>query len=184
MERSTGDSRIVSRWLLLSLMVLLLDQTSKQFAEALLNPYEPVPLLPYFDLTLMYNKGAAFSFLSDQGGWQRWFFVVLALVVIGVLGVWLGRLKREDRWVAFSLSLIIGGALGNVTDRILFGQVIDFVDIYYLSESCLPGFASMAGACHWPAFNIADSAIFVGVAVMLLDAFFPRLTRGATADNS
>jgi signal peptidase II len=167
----------MSRWLLLSLMVLLLDQTTKQFAEVLLNPYEPVPFLPYFDLTLMYNKGAAFSFLSDQGGWQRWFFVVLALVVTGVLMVWLRRLKPQEKWVALSLALIIGGAVGNVIDRILYGQVIDFIDVYYYGETCLPGFAGVAGACHWPAFNIADSAIFLGVVVMLVDAFFPGLTR-------
>ncbi len=162
----------MSRWLFLSLIVILTDQATKQFAEAMLIPYQAVTVLPFFDLTLMYNKGAAFSFLSDQGGWQRWFFVMIALLVTAVLIGWLRRLKAQEKWVAISLSLIIGGAIGNVIDRILFGQVIDFVDMYYTAESCLPGFARLANECHWPAFNVADSAIFVGVAIMLIDAFF------------
>jgi len=97
---------------------------------------------------------------------------VLALLVTAVLIVWLGRLKAQEKWVALSLSLIIGGAVGNVIDRILFGQVIDFLDLYYTAESCLPGFARLANTCHWPAFNLADSVIVAGVAVMLIDAFF------------
>ncbi|MGD8590110.1 MAG: signal peptidase II [Chromatiales bacterium] len=159
------------RWLWLSLGVILLDQLTKQLAEAMLTAYQAVAVLPYFDLTLMYNRGAAFSFLSDHSGWQRWFLVILALGVSVVLGVWLKRLQANEKWVALALALIIGGALGNVIDRILFGQVIDFIDLYYLAEACLPGFSQVGGECHWPAFNLADSAIFIGVAVMLLDAF-------------
>ena len=172
----------MSRWLFLSLMVVLLDQTSKQFAEALLTAYQSVQLLPYFNLTLMYNKGAAFSFLSDQGGWQRWFFILLALVVTAVLIGWLRRLKTQEKWTALALSLIIGGALGNVIDRILFGQVIDFIDLYYRAGSCLPFFAQVRGTCHWPAFNLADSAITLGVVIMLFEAFF--LSRGGQDDRS
>ncbi|MEN8178832.1 MAG: signal peptidase II [Pseudomonadota bacterium] len=157
----------MSRWLFLSFMVILLDQATKQFAEAMLTAYQPVYVLPFFDLTLMYNKGAAFSFLSDQGGWQRWFFVVLALMVTAVLIGWLRRLKAEEKWVALSLSLIIGGAVGNVIDRVLFGQVIDFVHLHYQQH-------------YWPAFNLADSAISVGVAVMLIDAFFLSSKRETT----
>ena len=168
----------MSRWLLLSFMVILADQATKQFAEALLIAYQAVNVLPFFDLTLMYNKGAAFSFLSDQSGWQRWFFVVLALLVTLVLIGWLRRLKPQEKWVALSLSLIIGGAIGNVIDRILFGQVIDFIDIYYTAESCLPGFSRLANTCHWPAFNLADSAIVVGVTIMLIDAFVLAPRRG------
>ena len=148
----------MSRWLFLSFMVILLDQATKQFAEAMLTAYEPLTLLPFFDLTLMYNKGAAFSFLSDQSGWQRWFFVLLALIVTAVLIGWLRRLKPQERWVALALSLIIGGALGNAIDRLLFGQVIDFIHIHYQQY-------------YWPAFNVADSAITIGVVVMLFDAF-------------
>jgi signal peptidase II len=148
----------MSRWLLLSLMVILLDQATKQFAEAMLTAYQAVYVLPFFDFTLMYNTGAAFSILSDQGGWQRWFFVVLALIVTAVLIGWLRRLKPAEKWVAVALSLIIGGAVGNVIDRILFGQVIDFIHLHYQQY-------------YWPAFNVADSAIFIGVAIMLFDAF-------------
>jgi signal peptidase II len=149
------------RWLFLSFIVILLDQSSKQFAEAMLTAYEPVFVLPFFDLTLMYNKGAAFSFLSDQGGWQRWFFVALAVGVTLALVLWLRRLKPEEKWVALSLSLIIGGAVGNLIDRLLFGQVIDFISWHYQEY-------------YWPAFNLADSAIFIGVVVMLYEAFFIR----------
>jgi signal peptidase II len=168
----------MQRWLWLSLAVILLDQTTKQLAEAQLSAYQAFRVLPFFDLTLMYNKGAAFSFLSAQGGWQRWFFVVLALSVCAVLVVWLRRLRKEEKWVALSLALIIGGAVGNVIDRILFGKVIDFIDLYYLAADCLPGFARLGNECHWPAFNVADSAISIGVAVMLLDAFVLTPRRG------
>ena len=145
------------RWLWLSLLVILLDQGTKQLAEAMLNFAQPVTVLPFFDLTLLYNKGAAFSFLSDQSGWQRWFFIVLALVVSLVMLIWLARLKRHEVWQAVALGLIIGGALGNLIDRILFGHVIDFIHLHYAGH-------------YWPAFNVADSAISVGVAIMLLDA--------------
>ncbi|MCG7898351.1 MAG: signal peptidase II [Candidatus Thiodiazotropha lotti] len=144
-------------WLWLSFVVILLDQLTKQLADRMLTLYEPVYVLPIFDLTLLYNKGAAFSFLSDQGGWQRWFFTVLAIVVTTVLTVWLWRLKQQEKWVAVSLSLIIGGAIGNVIDRILFGHVIDFLHFHYQQH-------------YWPAFNIADSAITLGVGIMLYDA--------------
>ncbi len=145
-------------WLWLSLFILAADQISKQLAESAIQLYERVALLPHLNLTLAYNRGAAFSFLSDQGGWQRWFFSVLAMVVTLVLVVWLRQLDRANRWTAISLSLIIGGAVGNLVDRLLFGHVIDFIDFYY-------------GQWHWPAFNVADSAITVGVVMMLADAF-------------
>ncbi|MET0069764.1 MAG: signal peptidase II [Candidatus Thiodiazotropha sp.] len=147
----------MTHWLWLSLLVIVLDQASKQLAESALTLYESVRVLPFFDLTLLYNKGAAFSFLSDQGGWQRWFFIVLAIVVCIVLVGWLWRLKREEQWVAVALSLIIGGAIGNVIDRILFGQVIDFLHFHYQQH-------------YFPAFNVADSAITIGVIIMLYDA--------------
>ncbi|MEW8690671.1 MAG: signal peptidase II [Candidatus Thiodiazotropha endolucinida] len=147
----------MTHWLWLSLLVIVLDQVSKQVAESALTLYESVRVLPFFDLTLLYNKGAAFSFLSDQGGWQRWFFIVLAIGVTIVLIGWLWRLKRDEQWVAVALSLIIGGAIGNVIDRILFGQVIDFLHFHYQQH-------------YFPAFNVADSAITVGVIIMLYDA--------------
>ncbi len=147
----------MTRWLWLSLLIIVLDQLTKQLVEQSLSLYEVIPLLPSLNLTLAYNEGAAFSFLSDQGGWQRWFFSGLALVVSLVLVGWLAKL-REDRLLAITLALIIGGAVGNLIDRVLWGHVIDFIDVY-------------ARQWHWPAFNVADSAICVGVVLMFLDAF-------------
>ncbi|MEJ2423677.1 MAG: signal peptidase II [Candidatus Thiodiazotropha sp.] len=145
------------RWLWLSLLVILLDQSSKQLVESMLTLYESVRVAPFFDLTLLYNKGAAFSFLSDQSGWQRWFFVALASGVSLGLTVWLYRLSAAEKWVAVAVSLIIGGAIGNVIDRVLFGQVIDFLH-FHIDQH------------YWPAFNIADSAITLGVGLMIFDA--------------
>ena len=152
------------RWLWLSVVVIALDQLSKQLVEATFMLYETLPLLPFFNLTLAYNEGAAFSFLSDQGGWQRWLFSGLALVVTTVLVVWLARL-RSERLLAVSLSLVIGGAVGNLIDRVLFGHVIDFLDLYY-------------GQWHWPVFNIADAAITLGVVLMFLDALLEQKAKG------
>ncbi len=148
------------RWLWLSLVIVALDQVSKQLVESSLMVYETIPLLPFFNLTLAYNEGAAFSFLSDQGGWQRWFFALVAVVVVIVLVVWLSRLKHE-RLLAVSLSLVIGGALGNLLDRLFIGHVIDFLDFFYHSY-------------HWPAFNVADIAITLGVVLMFVEALVGR----------
>jgi signal peptidase II len=126
------------------------------------------------NLFLAHNPGAAFSFLSEAGGWQRWFFTVLALLVSAGLVVWLRRLQSHERWMAVGLAFILGGALGNVIDRILFGYVIDFIQFYYHGQSCLPGFSPLRigqdTQCIWPSFNLADSAISVGVAFLILDA--------------
>lgn len=160
----------MQRWLWLSLFVLALDQVTKQVAESSLLVFERLPLLPFLNLTLAYNEGAAFSILSDQGGWQRWFFIILGMSVILFLIHWLRRLGRGELHIAIALSLIIGGALGNVLDRLLFGHVIDFIDFYYADW-------------HWPAFNLADSAIFVGVFLILLDAFLPRNDAGENPEK-
>ena len=146
------------KWLWLSLAVVVLDQATKLWAGAALAPARPVEVLPFLNLTLLHNTGAAFSFLSDAAGWQRWFFVVVALVVTGVLVLWLRRLRAQERWLAGALALVIGGAIGNLWDRVAYGHVIDFIDLH-------------AAGWHWPAFNIADSAITVGVVVILLDGF-------------
>ena len=154
------------RWLGLSGVVVVVDQLTKVWAEAKLAPWSPVPVLPHLDLRLAYNRGAAFSFLSDAGGWQRWVLSALALVVSLVLGFWLARLHAGQRLLAAALSLIIGGAAGNLIDRALRGEVVDFIDVYYDAR------------WHWPAFNVADSAITVGVGLLLLDAFMEwRRTR-------
>jgi signal peptidase II len=145
------------KWLWLSAGVIALDQITKALASAQLVLHEPVAVLPTVNLTLMHNSGAAFSFLSQAGGWQRWFFVAVAVGVSLALGWWLQQLQRGQRWLAVSLALVLGGALGNVWDRIVLGYVVDFVDLYY-------------GDWHWPAFNVADSAITVGAIMLLLDA--------------
>ncbi len=152
------------RWLWLSALIVVLDQGSKQLASAYLELGQPVPVVPYFYLTLLHNTGAAFSFLSSAGGWQRWFFAVLALVVSAVLVVWLARLPRDSRWLALALALVLGGALGNVVDRVVLGYVVDFIQVY------LP-FLPWRIFNPWPAFNVADSAISVGAVMLVIDTF-------------
>jgi len=149
----------VARWLWLSLLVVVADQVTKAWVSGALRPYELVPVIDgFFNLTLAFNTGAAFSFLAQGGGWQRWLLSGLAVVVAIVLVVWLTRLDRSERWTAASLSLVIGGAVGNLLDRLRLGHVVDFLDFYL-------------GSWHWPAFNVADSAITVGVAILLLASF-------------
>lgn len=162
-------------WLAIAVLVVVADQASKRLAADLLQLQEPVAVLPFFNLTLAHNTGAAFSFLADSAGWQRWFFVALALVVSAVIVRWLQRLDPGERWNGVALSLILGGALGNAADRIFFGHVVDFIDVYYTAGACLPLFAPVSIGyglqCHWPAFNLADSAISVGAVMMVLDVF-------------
>ncbi len=149
------------KYLWISVLVIVFDQATKHIASSQLDYAVPVSVIPMFNFMLLHNTGAAFSFLSDAGGWQRWFFVVLALAISVVLFVWLLRLKPHEKWIALSLALILGGALGNVIDRSLYGYVIDFLDVYYDSW-------------HWPAFNIADSAITVGAVVLILEGLFKK----------
>jgi signal peptidase II len=145
-------------WLLLALLLVLADQWTKGLAVAGLVEGRPQVLLPVLNLSLHYNSGAAFSFLKDAGGWQRWVFTAIALGVSVVLCVWLSRLKREEWLLACSLSFILGGALGNLWDRVTLGQVVDFISVHY-------------GAWYFPTFNLADSAISVGAGLMILDTF-------------
>jgi len=163
-------------WLWLTGVVVALDQISKQFAEARLELYVPHNFIDnWFNFTLMYNKGIAFSFLSDAGGWQRWFFMALSTGISIFIFVWLKKVANENRLLACGLALILGGAIGNLIDRTLFGQVIDFLQFYYMADSCLPGFSTVSygqvTACYWPTFNIADSAIFIGAACLIIDIF-------------
>ena len=157
------------KWLWLSGLVIALDQSSKWLAERLLVLGQPVPMLPSFNLTLLYNTGAAFSFLAQAGGWQRWFFLLLSLAISIVLVTWIGRLQRGQTLLAVALSLILGGAVGNLIDRLAHGHVIDFIDIYY-------------NHWHWPAFNVADLAITVGAILLVLDNLYstPRRTAQST----
>ena len=144
---------------LISLAVVIFDQLSKWIAERYLLLHHPVPVMPSFNWTLMYNEGAAFSFLSDAGGWQRWFLSALSLVISAIFVVWIYRLKNKQPGLSIALSLILGGAIGNLIDRIATGRVVDFIQWYYADY-------------YWPAFNIADSAICVGAVLLLISSFF------------
>jgi len=147
----------VLKWLWLTGLVLVFDQIGKWLAVSHLQYGEPLPLVPMLAFTLAHNYGAAFSFLNDASGWQRWFFAGLAAIVSVALLVWLRRLGQHEQRTALALALILGGAIGNLVDRLLYGYVIDFIDVYY-------------GDWHFPVFNIADSAISIGAALLLLDA--------------
>ena len=147
-------------WLVLSLLVLVIDQVSKAHFEGTLEMFQQIVVIPdYFSWTLAYNTGAAFSFLADSGGWQRWLFALIAVVVSAVLVVWLKRLGRNDTWLAIALALVLGGALGNLYDRIALGHVIDFILVHWQNRY------------YFPAFNFADSAICVGAVMLALDMF-------------
>lgn len=145
-------------WLALVAVVVFLDLWTKSLATAGLDYGVPVEILPIFNLTLQHNSGAAFSFLSDAGGWQRWFFSAIAVVVGLFILAWLLRLQSGQKNLACSLSLILGGAIGNLWDRVELGYVVDFISVHYQSW-------------YFPAFNIADSAITIGAVLMLLDMF-------------
>ena len=147
----------LARWLALALLVLVLDQISKAWVLANFRLMDRQIVTSFFNLVLVFNPGASFSFLADAGGWQKWFFVALALGI----SLWLLSLLKKhahERLMPAALSLILGGAIGNVVDRLRFDAVVDFLDFH------LAGY-------HWPAFNVADSAIFVGVALMLWHQF-------------
>ncbi len=148
-------------WIWLSVLVVVLDQATKYLAETLLVMHQPVPIWSWFNLMLTYNTGAAFSFLADAGGWQRWFFLGLGCAVSIGLVVWLMRLKPGEKGLAVALALILGGAIGNLIDRAWLGQVIDFIQLYY-------------DRWYWPAFNIADSAITVGAILLVVDSLWPQ----------
>ncbi|GMQ83511.1 MAG: signal peptidase II [Gammaproteobacteria bacterium] len=151
----------MGKWLGLSVLVIVVDQFTKYLAEAGLVYAEPLAVLPSFNLTLLYNRGAAFSFLSDAAGWQRWFFVTISLAASVFLVLWLRKLGPQQRLLALALALVLGGAVGNLVDRLLLGHVIDFIQVYYRDF-------------YWPAFNVADSAITVGTVLLVWDALFVK----------
>ena len=157
-------------WLALSGLVLSLDAWTKALALRHLDLHQPVPGIDgLLNWTLVYNPGAAFSFLSDASGWQRWFFAAFALVMTIALVIWLVRLAKHEGVTATALALVIGGAIGNLIDRVLTGRVVDFIDFY-------------VGTWHWPAFNVADSAITLGVILLLVTSFREELSKKAPAD--
>ncbi|GAB2494262.1 signal peptidase II [Arenimonas alkanexedens] len=149
-------------WLGLSAVLVLVDQFTKWLAVTRLEYLQPVPVIDgFWNWTLVHNYGAAFSFLSDAGGWQRWFFTALAFAISGVLVAWLARTPRSDWRTALPFALVIAGAIGNVIDRVRYGYVVDFVD-WYLGFTELP---------HWPAFNVADACIVGGAIGLVLFSF-------------
>jgi signal peptidase II len=141
------------RYFAIATIILLLDQLSKWSALSNLQMGVPEYVLPFMNWLLLFNPGAAFSFLAQSSGWQRWFFTILGLAAC-IYIVWLLRKNQNDKLLCVALSLILGGALGNVLDRIRFGAVVDFIDLHYANW-------------HWPAFNIADSAICIGAALII-----------------
>jgi len=142
-------------WLGIALAVIVLDQLTKAMIVAAFRLGDARTVTQFFDIVRAHNRGAAFSFLNDASGWQRWFFIGLGIVAAGFI-VWMLKRHGGQRVFGWALALILGGALGNVIDRLRFGQVVDFLDFH-------------AGSWHWPAFNVADSAITVGAVLLILD---------------
>lgn len=144
-------------WLWVTVVIFIADFMTKHAALKFLMEYQPLQITSFFNLTLSYNTGAAFSFLHQASGWQKWLFGILAVVVsIGLL-IWMTRLSAKERWLNVSLALIIGGAMGNLFDRLYYGHVIDFIQLH-------------ASYLYWPVFNVADSAICIGATMLFLDA--------------
>ena len=144
-------------WLWISILIIIFDQISKEMALATLQLNQPLPITPFFNLALAFNKGSAFSFLSEASGWQVWFFAAIAFVISVVILFWLAKIPRTNVLNGIALSLILGGAIGNLLDRMIHGHVIDFIQLYYRQWA-------------WPTFNLADSAICVGVILLIVDA--------------
>jgi len=148
------------RWLWLAALIFVLDIAIKLVVmdNMVYGWNGRIEILPFFNLLYVHNYGAAFSFLSDQAGWQRWLFTAIAFTVCGMLTYWMTKLPAKERWNNVAYALIIGGATGNVFDRVVHGFVVDYLDVYW-------------GNYHWPAFNLADSAICIGAAMIILDGF-------------
>jgi signal peptidase II len=155
-NRAAMPNRPLLKWLAVALAVIVVDHLTKFWVSSVLDYQAFVPVLPFFSLVLVHNTGAAFSFLADAGGWQRWFFIAVGIVATVVIVRLLNRHAHEPR-LAFSLALVLGGALGNVIDRVVLGHVVDFLYFHYR------GFA-------WPAFNVADTAISIGAALLIWDS--------------
>jgi len=146
------------KWLWITALFLIIDQITKHLVVNSFDLGESLNILPFFDLRYVQNPGAAFSFLADQDGWQRWFFTIIAAVASVVFFVWLAKTPKTHVLLSIALAFMLSGAMGNLIDRALFGYVIDMLDFHIAGK-------------HWPVFNIADSAIFIGAALMILDSF-------------
>jgi signal peptidase II len=158
------------RWLGVAVVVVVLDQLTKFLVVREFALYDRVPVLPFFDLVRLHNTGAAFSMLAGASGWQNWFFTAVAVVVCGVLLWWFRQLPPDRVLVPLALTLVIGGAIGNLIDRLAYGYVVDFVLLYWRDWS-------------YPAFNVADSAITVGVGLLLYDGLVLERRREVSASN-
>ncbi|ENR5393660.1 signal peptidase II [Providencia rettgeri] len=148
------------RWLWLTIVIIVADLGIKQLVLSDLNLYEPHPIMPFFNIMYAQNFGAAFSFLADEGGWQRWFFAGIAIGISVILMVMMYRQSAQKRLSNIAYALIIGGAIGNLSDRLVHGFVIDYLDFY-------------VGNWHWPTFNLADMAICIGAALVIIEGFLP-----------
>ncbi|WP_240956112.1 signal peptidase II [Wenzhouxiangella sp. XN79A] len=158
-------------WLGLAAVIVVLDLWTKHLASSNLDLYRPVPITGWLNMTLAHNTGAAFSFLADGGGWQRIFFIVVASGISVFLLIWLWRLPLQARALPSALMLLLGGAIGNLVDRVTLGYVVDFIDVHY-------------AGWHWPAFNLADSAIVIGVGLMMIESLLPpRAPAGSTGSG-
>ena len=142
-------------------VIVILDQITKIWADTSLAMYQQIPVTSFFNITKAYNYGAAFSFLDNAGGWQRWLFTGISLVVSIVLSVWLYRMRKQEWWLSLSIALILGGAIGNLIDRVWYGYVVDFIQVYWKTS-------------YFPSFNIADAAITCGTIVLLVLTLFEK----------
>lgn len=159
------------RFLWISAIVLVIDQWTKYAVTGSMKLYDSIEVLPFFNITYVHNYGAAFSFLHTAGGWQRWFFTAIAVAVSTVILWWLKQSPKQQRLLPVAFTFILGGALGNVYDRVVHGYVIDFLDFHINNMS-------------WPAFNIADSAIFIGAALLIIDMFVNRENKESATENA
>ena len=157
-------------WLWLSVVVIIIDQWTKTKIVEHLEFGETVPVIPFFNLFYQRNEGAAFSFLAGQGGWQLWFFSAVAFFVVGLLCYWLSQQSKDKLRLNFAYTLVIGGALGNVIDRVMYGYVVDFIDLYWRTY-------------HYATFNIADIAITVGAGLVILDAILTMKKESHDKEN-
>ena len=158
-ESTAGNARFIT-WMVIALVIVVADQLTKWAIVEWVPLYDRVPLNSFINLTHQKNSGAAFSFLADAGGWQRWFFVTLATVVSAVIAVWIWRIRKEGQIVlSIGLALVLGGAVGNLIDRVRLGHVTDFIQVWF-------------GTWAFPSFNVADAGITVGAALLIIDALF------------
>ena len=157
-KMTASARKVIALYFLLSMVLVIVDQLTKLWIVNDLQLFQDINILPIFDITHVRNYGAAFSFLSDAGGWQRWFFTSISLIVSILLGYWMCKTPPSKKYLLVAYSLILGGAVGNLLDRMMLGYVVDFLHFYY-------------DEWHFPAFNVADIAISIGAGFLILDSW-------------